>query len=157
MSATIIVDIAHTGSGICSLARIWKSRLLSPKKMMMGIIHDIIKMGVKAVTFSGGGEPFCYPYLLDTANKLAESPVKFAVLSNGSRLTGELAKLFAHHGTWLRVSIEGWDEKSYSYYRSVPDGEFNKVIRNMESFKKLGGKCYLVPIQKWLFFRPLGR
>src|SRR3989337_2751990 len=36
-----------------------------PKTKMMEIIDDVVGMGVKAVTFSGGGDPFYYPYLLD--------------------------------------------------------------------------------------------
>lgn len=114
-----------------------------PKEKMMGIIDDIVVMGVKAVSFSGGGDPFYYPYLLDTIRKLSQSPVKFASLTNGARLEGETAEIFAHNGSWLRISIDGWDEESYSSYRGVPVGEFTKVMSNMENFKKLGGKCYL--------------
>tara|TARA_B100000315_G_scaffold258004_1_gene308738 strand:- start:2560 stop:3630 length:1071 start_codon:yes stop_codon:yes gene_type:complete len=114
-----------------------------PQKKMMEIIDDIIDMGVKAVTFSGGGDPFYYPYLLNAVQKLSKSPVKFASLTNGARLEGEIAHSFSHSGTWVRISIDGWDDESYSNYRGVKKGEFTKVMNNMENFKKLGGKCYL--------------
>jgi MoaA/NifB/PqqE/SkfB family radical SAM enzyme len=114
-----------------------------PRDKMLEIVDDIIEMKVKAVTFSGGGDPFYYPYLLETAKKLAESPVQFATLTNGAKLNEELAEIFADKATWIRISIDGWDDKSYSKYRGVKDGEFTKVIKNMESFKKLNGKCYL--------------
>ena len=114
-----------------------------PRDKMMEIVDDIIDMGVKAVTFSGGGDPFYYPHLLETAKKLAESPVQFASLHNGSRLQGELAEVFAHNATWLRISIDGWDDKSYAEYRGIREGEFTKVIKNIEDFKKLKGSCYL--------------
>jgi MoaA/NifB/PqqE/SkfB family radical SAM enzyme len=114
-----------------------------PKEKMMEILDDIINMGVKAVTFSGGGDPFCYPYLLDAARKLAESPVNFASLTNGAHLAGEVADIFARHATWVRVSMDGWDDKSYMEYRRCPDGEFTKIINNLKAFKKLSGKCYL--------------
>lgn len=113
------------------------------KEKMMEIIDDIITLGVKAVTFSGGGEPFIYPYLLPVIKELSKSPVRFASLTNGSRLEGELAEVFAKCGTWVRVSVDGWDEESYSLYRKVPRGEFTKVITNMKNFKRLEGKCYL--------------
>ena len=114
-----------------------------PKEKMAEIIDDIVEMGVKAVTFSGGGDPFYYPYLLDAVKKLSQTPIKFASLTNGARLQGEIAEIFAHRGTWVRISIDGWDDESYSFYRGVPKGEFTKVIKNMRSFKRLGGKCYL--------------
>lgn len=114
-----------------------------PEEKMTEIIDDIAEMGVKSVTFSGGGDPFCYPYLLETVKKLSRTPVKFASLTNGSLLSGEVADVFAHKGTWLRVSIDGWDDESYSAYRRAKDGEFTKVMKNMEDFKRLSGKCYL--------------
>jgi radical SAM protein with 4Fe4S-binding SPASM domain len=114
-----------------------------PKEKMMEIIDDIIEMDVKAVTFSGGGEPFCYPYLLDAVKKLSKLKIKFASLTNGSLLTGEIAEIFAKHAKWVRISIDGWDDKSYSEYRSVKLGEFSKIINNIKNFKKIGGKCYL--------------
>ncbi|MFH1148465.1 MAG: radical SAM protein [Pseudomonadota bacterium] len=114
-----------------------------PKDKMMEIIDDIVDMGVKAVTFSGGGEPFCYPHLLDVAMRLSETPVKFASLSNGSRVTGEVAEVFARNATWLRVSMDGWDDASYSEYRGVGHGEFTKVLNNIAAFAKIGGSCYL--------------
>lgn len=114
-----------------------------PKEKMMEIIDDMSDMGVKAVTFSGGGEPFCYPYLLDAVKKLSQTKIKFAALTNASNLQGEIAKVFAERGMWLRVSMDGWDDESYSFYRGVPKGEFTKVMGNISNFKKLGGRCYL--------------
>jgi wyosine [tRNA(Phe)-imidazoG37] synthetase (radical SAM superfamily) len=32
---------------------------------MLEIIDDCIDMGVKAITFSRGGEPLIYPYIVD--------------------------------------------------------------------------------------------
>ena len=114
-----------------------------PKEKMMEIIDDCVEMGVKAITFSGGGEPFVYKHFTDTVKRLAETDISFASLTNGSRLKGEIAELFAHHGTWLRISIDGWDDESYSEYRHTGKNEFSKVMQNMEAFKKLGGSCYL--------------
>ena len=114
-----------------------------PREKMLEIIDDLQNMGVKAATFSGGGEPFCYPYLLAAVKKLIKSKIKFASLTNGSKLNGEIAEIFAHNAVWLRVSIDGWDDESYSLYRKVPKGEFSKIMKNMVNFKKIGGKCYL--------------
>lgn len=114
-----------------------------PREKMLEIIDDLEKMKVKAVTFSGGGEPFCYPYLFETIKKLSKTSIKFASLTNGARLDGELAEIFARHASWLRISIDGWDDKSYSCYRRLPRGEFTKVMNNIRNFKKLKGKCYL--------------
>jgi MoaA/NifB/PqqE/SkfB family radical SAM enzyme len=114
-----------------------------PREKMLEIVDDLAVMGVRAVTFSGGGDPFCYPYLLETVERLAETKIRFAALTNGTRLTGRLAELFARHATWLRISMDGWDDGSYMMYRGCPDGEFSRILANMEAFKKIGGGCYL--------------
>ena len=114
-----------------------------PKEKMMEIIDDCVDMGVKAITFSGGGDPFYYKYLLDTVKKLSTTPIKFSSLTNGVKLKGEIAEIFAKHATWVRISIDGWDDKSYAQYRGIKEGEFSKVIENLENFKKLEGDCAL--------------
>lgn len=114
-----------------------------PKDKMMEIIEDIIDMGVQGVTFSGGGEPLFYPHMLDVLRRLVESPVKFATLTNGGLLKGEVAELFAKHGSWVRVSMDGWDNASYTRYRSVPDGEYDAILENIAAFKKYDGPCRL--------------
>jgi MoaA/NifB/PqqE/SkfB family radical SAM enzyme len=114
-----------------------------PRIKMLEIVEDLAAMGVRAVTFSGGGDPFCYPHLLETVERLRDSKIRFAALTNGSRLYSSIAEFFAHHATWLRISMDGWDNASYAAYRNCPDDEFSRVLANMETFKKIGGKCYL--------------
>jgi MoaA/NifB/PqqE/SkfB family radical SAM enzyme len=114
-----------------------------PEDKMMEIIDDCVEMGVKAITFSGGGEPFIYKHFLKTIKKLVDTPIQFASLTNGAKLKGEIAELFAKHGTWLRVSIDGWSDESYSEYRGTSKTAFSKVLQNMRDFKAYGGKCAL--------------
>ena len=105
-----------------------------PEAKMMEIIDDCKDMGVKAITFSGGGEPFTYRYFTQTVKKLVEKKISFASLTNGSKLSGEIATLFAENATWLRVSIDGYDDESYAKARDVKVGEFTKIVKNMKEF-----------------------
>ena len=114
-----------------------------PQAKMLEIINDISELGVQAVSFSGGGEPFCYPFLASAVKGLIRHGIRFACLTNGSLLSGEAAELFAHHGTWVRVSMDGWDDASYTKYRRVQDGEFSRIIRNIKGFKAFGGRSFL--------------
>ncbi|VAX23801.1 Radical SAM domain protein [hydrothermal vent metagenome] len=114
-----------------------------PREKMMEIVDDMDSMGVRAVTFSGGGDPFYYQHLAETVRKLSATSVNFAALTNGARLKGELAELFASGGSWIRISIDGWDDKSYSEYRNIKEGEFTAVMDNIAAFSKLSGSCHL--------------
>lgn len=114
-----------------------------PREKMLEILEDLVEMGVKAVTFSGGGEPLVYPHIAMVMERLAEAGIKFASLTNGSRLTGEAARLLSAHGSWVRISLDGWDGPSYARYRGVGDDEFAKVMTNLAEFAALGGPCAL--------------
>jgi MoaA/NifB/PqqE/SkfB family radical SAM enzyme len=134
---------AYRGEPDLQLGKDINLRHFIPKDRMLEITDDLIEMEVKAVTFSGGGDPFYYPYLLDTVRKFVDSPVRFATLTNGARLEGELAQLFSRHGSWVRISIDGWDAESYAKYRSVKVTEFDRVVTNLRNFSDLGGSCRL--------------
>ena len=108
-----------------------------PEEKMMEIINDCKDMDVKAITFSGGGEPFTYRYFLQTIKKIIDSKIAFASLTNGSKLNGEIAQLFALNATWLRVSIDGYDDESYAKARDVKTCEFSKIIQNMKDFANI--------------------
>ncbi|MCP3952637.1 MAG: radical SAM protein [Desulfobacterales bacterium] len=114
-----------------------------PADKMMEMIADWADMGVRAITFSGGGEPLIYPYMTKTLQRLMQTDIAFATLTNGSRLEGETAELLAAGGTWVRISIDGWDAASYAAYRGVTEDSFARVMANMQAFKKLDGACTL--------------
>ncbi len=119
----------------------YKDRLSREK--MMEIIEDLTEMGVKAVTFSGGGEPLIYPHIAEAANKLGESGIKLATLTNGSHLHEDIAEAFARYGTWIRISIDGWNAESYAKIRNVKLTEFDLVVNNMRNFANLNSSCLL--------------
>ena len=112
-----------------------------PREKMFEIVDDLIAMKVRAVSFSGGGEPLIYPYFAETVERLAGGDIKIASLTNGSRLKGKVADALAAHGTWLRVSIDGWDGPSYGLYRSVEDTAFGAVMDNLTAFSARGAEC----------------
>ncbi len=114
-----------------------------PHAKMDEIIDDFIDMDVKAVTFSGGGEPLAYTYITETLRKLEDSPIKFASLTNGALLHGEKAEILARSGTWVRVSMDGWDDASYKRYRNAGDNQYTQIMTNIENFIRLNGKCVL--------------
>jgi radical SAM protein with 4Fe4S-binding SPASM domain len=118
-----------------------KDRLATDK--MAEIVEDIVEMGVKAVTFTGGGEPLLYPTIVETIEQLAAGGVNISALTNASQLKGKRADVLARHATWVRVSIDGWDGPSYAEYRGVDEQEFDKVIANLTAFSALESDCVL--------------
>ncbi len=114
-----------------------------PRDKMLEMIEDFSEMGVKAVTFTGGGEPLVYKYIDEAAALLAEKNIKFSLLTNGAKLQGTHAEIFSKHATWIRVSLDGYDGESYAASRGCSTKEFEKVLHNIEQFQKLNGQCYM--------------
>ena len=114
-----------------------------PREKMEEIADDLIEMNVKAVTFSGGGEPLLYKPLPGIIKKLSKGGIKVASLTNGSNLKGKMADAFAKYGSWVRISLDGYDDESYSKARGVKVGEFTKLINNMKDFSARNSDCVL--------------
>lgn len=114
-----------------------------PEAKMMEIVDDIVAMGVRAVTFSGGGEPTIYKPLPQVIERLAAGGVRVAALTNGSNLKGRVADAFAAHGTWVRVSVDAWADAPFSKSRGVPDGAFSKLMDNIRAFTARKSRCVL--------------
>lgn len=114
-----------------------------PEAKMFEIADDLVSMGVRAVTFSGGGEPLIYKPLPEVIARLAAGGIRVAALTNGSNLQGRMADAFAKHGTWVRVSIDAWDGPSYARIRRIKETEFGRVLDNMRAFAARGSSCVL--------------
>ncbi|MEQ8249346.1 MAG: radical SAM protein [Alphaproteobacteria bacterium] len=133
---------AYRSDGL-SLGSTMQVRDRIPQAKMKEIVEDLIAIGTKAVTFSGGGEPLLYPHLAESAERLAGAGIGIGVLTNGSQLRGRLAQTLARTASWVRVSIDGWDSASYARNRNVPLHSFERVLENMAAFSKMDGDCTL--------------
>ena len=114
-----------------------------PHAKMQEIVADLVAMGVKAVTFSGGGEPLLYKPLPETIEQLAEGGISVATLTNGANLKGKVAEALARHATWVRVSVDAWDDESYATARGAKAGEFTRLLENVRAFTNSGTRCVL--------------
>ena len=114
-----------------------------PKKKMIELAHEFVEIGVKAVTFSGGGEPLLYKPLPEIIDILAGGGIRIASLTNGSNLKGKVADAFAKHGTWVRISIDAWDDDSYVKSRGAKENDFSKLLENIKAFTDRDTQCVL--------------
>ena len=105
-----------------------------PAPKMAEIVEDCIAMGVRAVTFSGGGEPLIYPQIVETVRGLAAGGIRIGCLTNGVALRGAIADAFAEHATWVRVSIDAAGGAAYARSRGVAPSTFRRVIDNVSAF-----------------------
>ncbi len=110
-----------------------------PRKKMMQIVQDMSAMGVKAVTFSGGGEPLVYPYIEETMESILEHDIDLSIITNGSLLNGNKARILAD-AKWVRISIESCNDTAYCKTRGLKEGAFFSLCTNIENFAKIKSK-----------------
>jgi len=107
-----------------------------PEKKMYEILNDLKDIGVKSVTYSGGGEPLCYPFIENSLLKTLDSGLDLSLLTNGQLLEGKVADILSN-SQWLRVSADYCDEKMFKQIRKRPKELFYKWSKNMENFANL--------------------
>lgn len=107
-----------------------------PWEKMQEIIADMSDMGVKAVTFSGGGEPLVYPYIVDAMRKILEAGIDLSIITNGQLLKEERAAVLAD-AKWVRISFDSADAETYAKVRKLQLGAFDEVCDNIRRFSKI--------------------
>lgn len=110
-----------------------------PREKMLEIVDDMKKMGVKAVTFSGGGEPLVYPYIAETMEKILDAGIDLSIITNGSMLKGRNAELLAK-AKWVRISIDSIDASNYATIRGIGENALPDLLKNIEGFAKIKNK-----------------
>lgn len=103
------------------------------REKMLEIIQDFKNIGVKAVTFSGGGEPLLYPYIEETMEAVLEAGIDLSIITNGSLLTGKKAELLSR-AKWVRISLESGCPETYSKIRGVRKEDFTELCENIKAF-----------------------
>lgn len=104
-----------------------------PWDKMQELITDLSEMGTKAVTFSGGGEPLCYPYILETLHMVRKKSIDYAMITNGQAM-GEKEREALSSAKWIRISLDSTNQEMYKSIRKV--NTFNQVIDNVSNFAK---------------------
>ena len=103
-----------------------------PIDKLLEIVEDCSSMGVKAITFSGGGEPLLYKDFMRVLHRCDTGGIATAILTNGVLLKDAMLQVALECCSWIRISMDGWDPKSYAEYRSCPEGDFDQLMTNLE-------------------------
>ncbi|MDP1728839.1 MAG: radical SAM protein [archaeon] len=107
-----------------------------PKEKMMEILEDLNDLGVKSVTYSGGGEPLTYPHIIETLGKTLDYGLKLSMITNGQKLSEERARLLAD-AFWVRVSADSCNSQTFHETRRRPEEWFPELVSNIENFARI--------------------
>ena len=109
------------------------------KNKLFEVLDDFKEIGVKAITYSGGGEPLLYPHIVDTFKKTKDNGIDLSIITNGQLLKGEKAQELAS-AKWVRISMDYYNEKQFSKSRFVPEKMFYDIVENIRNFTMIREK-----------------
>lgn len=112
--------------------RQYRQRFL-PADALAPKLSDLGARGVKAIHFSGEGEPFLNPEMPRLAAIAKDAGIDVAFSSNGVLLTPKKAEEVLPLASWIKISCAAGTAQTYAaIHRTKPD-DFEHVFRNLEA------------------------
>ena len=114
-------------------------RDVMPTEKMMEILEDFRDIGVKAVTYSGGGEPLLHRDIVEIMRRTLDYGIDLSIITNGQMLVKRRADVLSH-AKWVRVSIDYTNAEQMSASRNVPEKNFQMILDNLAGFARIKDK-----------------
>jgi len=100
------------------------NRNMLSRDLMIRTCKEFVEMGVRAVNWTGGGEPTANPALKECIEYLGKNDVKMGMFTNGTLLhTFDLFDTLLEYMTWVRFSIDAGDPETYDRVRRTVKGK----------------------------------
>ena len=127
----------------CSYKERNESRCHMDKGVFDKLVDSLIKMKVKGVYFSGGGEPCIYEGLADAVVKLYDNGVESALVSNGSLIESSGVLDVADHFNYIALSVPSCTEDLFKKITGTEN--MSKVLSIPSKIKdKFGDKSPVI-------------
>ena len=115
----------------------------SPKELDLAhftqIITGLTNVGLRAVRFSGGGEPTVHPHIKEMLDFIYESGLILARFdTNGILLTRDISdRLVKCHVKSLHISLQAPTRQSWAQVTKRRPSEFDDVLQNIRDFLEI--------------------
>lgn len=103
-------------------------------------LDSLAKLGTKAITFSGGGDPLCYGNIEQAFKKVLENKMDLSIITNGVLMTESKIE-YLKSAKWVRISLDAGTKETYSKIRSVDQKSFDKIIENIKILRRQTNDC----------------
>lgn len=133
---------AYHSPEMSDMHREMENRDVIPTEKMREILHDLKDIGVKAVTYSGGGEPLLHRSIVEIMRLTVELGIDLSIITNGSMLMGARAEVL-RGAKWVRVSMDYSSPEELNRFRNVPEKGFWQIMDNLKEFSAMRGECDL--------------
>lgn len=135
-------DPTYTSSQLFHVEGNYNPNRMLPYDKVVEILNDCVEIGVKAVQFTGGGEPTVHPRFQDIVYLASNLGLKWSLVTNGV-----MNKHDYEGATWMRVSLDAGTEATYQEIRRCPKGHFDRALKTIE--KTHCGVGFVVTPENW--------
>ncbi len=119
----------------------WNDNDEMPRDMMFRVIKELKEMGVKAIEWTGGGEPTLHPIHKDIFREGERLEFEQALVTNGTMLDNEDFEIIKKF-EWVRFSIDAATSETYEKMKETD--LFDTAIRNMKRLLEMRDKDCIV-------------
>ena len=98
-------------------------------KIVLKTLSELSELGVKAINWTGGGEPLLHPDFTTIAEHAYFCGIEQGLFTNGSLLTKDIAKVIGKTHKWVRFSVDAGMDRTFKEIKGVND--YKKVIDNL--------------------------
>ena len=104
-----------------------------PTAKCLEILRSCREIGVKAIQFTGGGEPTVHPDFALVAEYALDLGLEACLITNGNLLCDERIRAVVRRMTWMRVSIDASNQESYCRQRGVGAGAWDRMLEGTKA------------------------
>jgi radical SAM protein with 4Fe4S-binding SPASM domain len=107
-------------------------RVMSRERLFQ-LVEELRNLGVRGVEFCGGGEPTLHPNLAELIRDMHAKGQSIGLLTNGTKLKGELASALVDYGSYVRVGFDGASPEIANAVKrpKTPEARFEAVCKNI--------------------------
>jgi MoaA/NifB/PqqE/SkfB family radical SAM enzyme len=115
------LPMAYDGTGdLADRALVWRA------------LDELKATGVKAIVWSGGGEPTLHPHVMDIVQRAHELGFQQGMYTLGGHLTAEGAQVLAKAASFVVVSLDAPDPYAYAKEKGVPESRFDAACQGIK-------------------------
>jgi MoaA/NifB/PqqE/SkfB family radical SAM enzyme len=110
-----------------------------PTSRAVNLMHELAACGVKAITFTGGGEPLVHRDAAAILETAAAQQLEYGVVTNGVNLRGAAQREIAAHAVFVRVSLDAGTAETHQFTHGTKTPQFHSIIANLRATRALAG------------------
>lgn len=116
----------------CTYGYLHSSTDTLDKVDVKNVLDDAYKMGVKSITWTGGGEPLVHKDFYEIIEYAAKYKFKQGLNTNGVLLNDKIIECLAKNFSYVRFSVDSGSSECTKRCHQTSENDFDKIINNIK-------------------------